>query len=138
MNASPMVGNALRPIEQRALDAVRAGHVELFRYDGFHDTPSTCNLVSIVDKDNAVVIFAQTNGHRGTSITNNFEQLATKLFGEQLYFQGVKPNNISWFQHYDESVSLNGKESLDRVELEHTGGGQRVRFFSPTWHRVSL
>ncbi len=107
---------------------------ETMEYLGYGIHESRCG-VKIVRKENqTTVILTELPNNPGTSITNCFEDIATKIYKER--FQHLEPTSIRWIENYpvEEGSIFHHEETFDEVTLEWDGNQYR----HPHWKRIKF
>lgn len=101
--------------------------MEIFEFEGFWKCESKCGVTIKKQDEKITVILTELDDNPGTSITNAYEEIATKLHNEQL--QHVDPTSIRWIEHYS---SKRYGETFDEVSLHWDGR----KYSSPVWTRL--
>jgi len=78
----------------------------------------------------AIVILIELKDNPGMSITNAYEHIASLIVKEGII--GIKPENIVWFEHYEDKP-----KSLDKVHLKWSGDRYVMEGWTPvTYERL--
>jgi hypothetical protein len=111
-------------------------NMQALEFRGLGNGPARCGLDIHRRHDGiVVVILTELPNNPGTSVTNFFEHLATKVFMEILMMEAIKPANIIWIEHYPaESREPIREETWDKVELMYHD--EYKRFQRPKWSRL--
>lgn len=94
---------------------------EIFDYLGYGIHKSKCGLKIKERNGKALVILTELSDNPGTSITNAYEDIATRIFKERL--SHLYPDSIRWIEHYPDRGGKNYKgepeikETFDEVLL---------------------
>ena len=107
----------------------------LYHYDGFID-PSTCQLRVLTDGQAAIVVATELDSNEGTSVTNAYERIASKVVQEF----GLNPHRTRFYDHYTaHSTSLEASvqqtdEKETYAEVTLSWEGQEAT--SPQWRAI--
>ena len=75
--------------------------IERYYYKGLWDCISYCGLEIINNNELYTVIASELKDNPGTSITNFYEHLATKIYHEKL--NGIPIEDIIWIERYSDT-----------------------------------
>lgn len=100
----------------------------VYQYKGNGNCQSHCGLEIVRTLSGRIkVTLTELPENKGTSITNCYERLASRIYKE--FLGNFSPDSIDWYEEYLQG-GLSGKEkTLDRVHLEFTEG----EFHNPRW-----
>jgi hypothetical protein len=95
-----------------------------YNYDGFIDL-STCQLRVLTDGQAAIVVATELDSNEGTSVTNAYERIASKVVREF----GLNPQRTRFYDHYTahstsreaSAHQTNEKETYAEVTLSWEG-----------------
>lgn len=102
--------------------------METFEFEGFWKCESKCGVTIQKNEENLTVILTELNDNPGTSITNAFEMIATRLYNER--FRDRNPWDIKWIENYP--ARHHREETFDEVSLHWDGS----EYNSPVWRRL--
>ncbi|HEU5380137.1 MAG TPA: hypothetical protein VFV38_32330 [Ktedonobacteraceae bacterium] len=107
----------------------------LYNYDGFID-PSTCQLRILTDGQAAIVVATELDSNEGTSVTNAYERIASKVVQEF----GLNPQRTRFYDHYtahSTSLEASAQETDEKetyAEVTLSWEGQEAT--DPKWSAV--
>ncbi len=85
-----------------------------FEFEGGEGIPSACNVLIVRTLETATVVLSEMPDHPGSSLANNFERAATRLYIERLH--DLPAWRIRWYTH---SPARSGQlETVHAVTLE--------------------
>lgn len=104
-----------------------------YHYEGCFKAPSKCGLMIAINSSGVSVVLIELADNPGTSVTNCYEQIATKLVNENLLLKNYPKEKINWYEVHPADDLF--QETQDRVNM--TWNEKTKEFHDPKWTRLS-
>ncbi len=116
------------PLKTLAITQDPADDPTVFRYEGFHGTPSRCHVVHLRYGNRILLAFGLMEDG-GTSPTNMIEELATAMW--KRFYPKDRFDHIEWFDASPEHCSLTNRFHIQRVHFGNSEGRPEL-----AWGRI--